>query len=127
MASMFGCTTAESHAAASATLRIWLGAMGRVQFFLGRNEEAIRLLRLSADANPNDVRAYALLAAIYDLSGRHDDAVSALKICLRLRPDMTINRFFADWSVPLPVTSPIYQRQHERFREGLQVAGMPER
>jgi class 3 adenylate cyclase/TolB-like protein len=36
---------------------IWLGAMGRVQLFRGRDEDAIRLLQLSADANPNDIRA----------------------------------------------------------------------
>jgi hypothetical protein len=39
---------------------------------------------------------------------------------------MTINRLFADWSVPLQATSAAYQRQHERFREGLRIAGMPE-
>jgi tetratricopeptide (TPR) repeat protein len=105
---------------------IWLGAMGRVQFFLGYDEEAIRLLRASADANPNDPRAYALLAAIYALSARKDDASWALARCLSLRPQLTIKRFFADWSVPLEATSPIYLRQHGRFRDGLRLAGMPE-
>jgi adenylate cyclase len=105
---------------------IWLSAMGRVQFFLGRNEEAIRLLLRSADANPKDVRARALLAAIYALSGRKDDATSALASCLRLRPKMTIRRFFDDWSVPLQAASPAYLRHHERIREGLRIAGMPE-
>lgn len=105
---------------------IWLSAMGRVQFVLGRADEAIRLLRLSADANPNDAQAYALLAAIYALSGRKDDANWALANCLRLRPELTIKRFFADWPVPLQATSADYQRQHERFREGLRLAGMLE-
>jgi class 3 adenylate cyclase/TolB-like protein/Flp pilus assembly protein TadD len=105
---------------------IWLGGMGRAQFFLGRDEEAIRLLKLSADANPSDARAYALLAAVYALSGRTDEAAAALASCLRLRPEMTINRLFADWSVPLSATSPAYLRQHERFRAGLRTAGMPE-
>ena len=105
---------------------IWLGAMGRVHFFLGRDEEAIRLLRLSADANPNDVRAYALLAAIYALSGRNDDAAAALANCLRLRPELTIKRLFDDWSVPLEATSPAYRSQHERLRDGLRLAGLPE-
>jgi class 3 adenylate cyclase/TolB-like protein/Flp pilus assembly protein TadD len=105
---------------------IWLGVMGRVQFFLGRDEDAIRLYRLSADANPNDVRAYAVLAAIYALSGRNDEAAAALADCLHLRPEMTIKRFFDDWSVPLQATSPEYRRQHERIRDGLRLAGMPE-
>jgi hypothetical protein len=39
---------------------------------------------------------------------------------------MTIKRLFADWSVPLQATNPVYLRQHERFRDGLRIAGMPE-
>jgi tetratricopeptide (TPR) repeat protein len=105
---------------------IWLAAMGRVQFFLGHDEEAIRLLRLSADANPKDTQAYALLAAIYALAGRSEDAAAALANCLRLRPELTIKRFFADWPVPLQATSPAYRREHERFRGGLRIAGMLE-
>ncbi len=105
---------------------IWLGAMGRVQFFLGEDEEAIRLLRLSADANPKDVRAYALLAAILAMSGRAEEAAAALASCLRLRPELTIKRLFDDWSVPLPATSLAYRAQHERLRTGLRLAGMAE-
>jgi tetratricopeptide (TPR) repeat protein len=100
--------------------------MGRVEFFRGHNVEAIRFFRQSAAANPKDARAYALLAAIYALSGRLDDAKSALADCLRLRPEMTIRRLFDDWSVPLQATSALYQRQHERIRDGLRIAGMPE-
>jgi adenylate cyclase len=105
---------------------IWLGASGRVQFFLGRDEKAIQLLRLSASANPNDPRAYAFLTSIYALSGRKDEAGAALAACLSLRPDMTIALLSRDWSVPLQATSPLYQQQHERFRAGLRLAGMPE-
>jgi class 3 adenylate cyclase/TolB-like protein/cytochrome c-type biogenesis protein CcmH/NrfG len=104
---------------------IWLAAMGRVGFFLGHNEEAIRLLRLSIDANPNDVQAFALLAAVYAVSERQEDAGWALTNCLRLRPELTIKRFFADWPVPLQATSPVYREQHERLRGGLRLAGMP--
>ena len=39
---------------------------------------------------------------------------------------MTTARFFADWSVPLPATSPAYRSRHERFRDGLRLAGMPD-
>lgn len=104
----------------------WLGAEGRVQFFLGRDEEAIRLLKLTAEANPKDIRAYALLAAIYALAGRREEADAALASCLRLRPDITVDKLFDDWSVPLQATSPLYQSQHERFRDGLILAGMTE-
>jgi tetratricopeptide (TPR) repeat protein len=105
---------------------IWLSAMGRVHFFLGRNEDAIRLLRLSAEANPNDGLAYALLAAVYALSGRTDNSEAALNDCLRLQPEMTIKRLSESWSVPLRATSQTYLNQHERIREGLHMAGMRE-
>ena len=105
---------------------IWLGAMGRVQFFLGDNEDAIRLMRLSADANPNDARADALLAAIYALTGRNDEAASALAASRRIQPNLTIARLFTDWSVPIEATSATYQLQHRRFAEGLRRAGMPD-
>ncbi|HZU51159.1 MAG TPA: adenylate/guanylate cyclase domain-containing protein [Sphingomicrobium sp.] len=103
---------------------IWLGAMGRAQFSLDHIEEAIRLLRLSADANRNDFRAPAFLAAIYALSNRADEAALALAEALRVQPGITIKRLFDDWSVPLNATSPVYQQQHERIREGLRMAGM---
>jgi hypothetical protein len=97
-----------------------------VHFFLGRDDDAIRMLRRSNEANANDIRSFALLAAVYALAGREEDSRAALAGVIRVRPDMTIKRFFADWSVPLQATSPEYQRQHERFREGLRLAGMPE-
>jgi class 3 adenylate cyclase/TolB-like protein/Flp pilus assembly protein TadD len=105
---------------------IWLGAMGRVHLFLSNSGDAIRLLRLSADANPNDSRAYALLAAVYALSGRPDDAHQALSDCLRLEPEMTVKRLAAIWSVPLSATSATYLHAHERMQDGLRMAGMPE-
>jgi class 3 adenylate cyclase/TolB-like protein/Flp pilus assembly protein TadD len=105
---------------------IWLGAMGRIHLFRDNNGEAIRLLRLSAEANPNDSRAYALLAAVYALSGRADDAHQALSDCLRLQPDMTVKRLAAIWSVPLSTTNATYLHAHERIQDGLRLAGMPE-
>lgn len=106
---------------------IWLGAMGRVHFFLDEPESAAHFLRLSVDANPQDPRAHALLAAVYALWGRSDDARAELENCLRLQPIMTVHQLFADWSVPLEATSTGYRRQHDRLRDGLRIAGMPER
>lgn len=103
---------------------IWLGAMGRVQFFLGNTREAVRLLRLSADANPKDPRAYALLAAVFASTGQREESARALANAIRLQPEMTISRLFDDWSVPLAATDPLYREQHGRFRTGLQAAGM---
>ena len=105
---------------------IWLGAMGRVYLFRGEDDDAIRMLQLSAEANPNDSLAYAVLAAAYALSGRAEDSKAALAECLRLQPELTIKRLFDSWSVPLQSTSQTYLRQHERLRDGLRMAGMRE-
>ena len=98
--------------------------MGRIEFILGHTTEAVRLLRLSAEANSKDPRAYALLAAIYALSGQREESTWALTNAVRLRPEITISSLFNDWSVPLASTSVLYRQQHERFRSGLQSAGM---
>lgn len=103
---------------------IWLGAMGRVHFFLGHDEEAIRLLRLSANANPRDARAYAMLAAIFALLEQREQAAWALANAVRIQPDISISRLFDDWSVPLEVTDTLYRAQHSRFRVGLERAGL---
>jgi tetratricopeptide (TPR) repeat protein len=105
---------------------VWLGAMGRAQFSLGHVDEAIRLLRLSAEGNRRDVRAPAFLAAIYALSNRSDDAALALTEALRVQPGITVKGFLDDWSVPLDATSPAYRHQHQRIRDGLRIAGMAE-
>jgi tetratricopeptide (TPR) repeat protein len=104
----------------------WLSAMGRVYLLLGRYDDAIRMLQLSVEANPNDSLAYATLAAAYALSGRAEDGKAALAECLRLEPDMTVKRLFERWSLALPRTSQPYLREHERLREGLRMAGMRE-
>ena len=41
--------------------------MDRVSLVLGRYDDAIRMLQLSAEANPNDSLAYTVLAAAYAL------------------------------------------------------------
>ena len=96
---------------------IRLGAMGWVQFFLGRPEDAIRLSEALGGRES---------AAINSLLGRTEDAKAALSSCLRPRPDMTIKRLFDDWSVPLRATSSAYQRQHELIRDELRMTDMPE-
>jgi TolB-like protein/cytochrome c-type biogenesis protein CcmH/NrfG len=106
---------------------IWLGAMGRVEFFLGHEANAIRLLKTSAAANPRDPRAYALLAAVHALAGRSEAAAVALASCLALDPAMTTTRFAAGWSVPLSATSPEYALHHELIQRGLLTAGMREK
>ncbi len=104
----------------------WLDGRGHALILLGRDEEAIRYLRSALDANPNAVSTHAFLAAAYALTGRAEEARAALAQHDRLRPGETVMNFRRVSPVPLRLTSPEYQQQHERLKDGLRKAGMPE-
>jgi adenylate cyclase len=93
---------------------------------LGRDEEAIRFLRLALDANPKAVSTHAFLSAAYALTGRADEARAALSQHARLRPGETVANFRRTSPVPFRLTSPEYRQQFERVKDGLRKAGMPE-
>jgi hypothetical protein len=78
------------------------------------------------DANPRNRSSHAFLAAAYGLLGRSDQARAALAAYLQRRPDTRVSTFRRLSPVPLALTSPGYQQQHERLKTGLRVAGMPE-
>jgi len=104
----------------------WLDGRGQALILLGRAGEALRSLRLAFDANPNSVSTHALLAAAYALNGQIDDARMALAAYDRLRPGERVADFRKLAPVPLHLTSPDYQRQRARLKDGLRLAGMPE-
>jgi hypothetical protein len=78
------------------------------------------------DANARNFSSHAFLAAAYALLGRFDDAQASLAAYLQRRPGVTVSSFRRFSPVPLALTSPAYQQQHERINEGLRKAGMPE-
>ena len=104
----------------------WLDSRGHALILLGRDEEAIRYLRLALDANPTAVSTHAFLAAAYALTGRPEEARAELAQHARLRPGETVMNFRRVSPVPLRLTSPQYRQQYERLRDGLRKAGMPE-
>jgi TolB-like protein/cytochrome c-type biogenesis protein CcmH/NrfG len=104
----------------------WFDSRGHALILLGRDEEAIRFLRLALDANPNAVSTHAFLAAAYALIGRADEARAALAQHDRLRPGETVMNFRRTSPVPFRLTSPDYRQQFERVKDGLRKAGMPE-
>jgi hypothetical protein len=93
---------------------------------LGRDQEAIRYLRMALDANPNAVSTHAFLAAAHALAGRMDEARAELAQHARLRPGATVTNFRRATPVPLRLTGPGYQQMFERLKDGLRKAGMPE-
>lgn len=77
---------------------IWLGALGRVQFFLGRDARR----RYDCSGCPPAPTRTTLARTLCShpsmhLSGRNDEPGAALAACLSLRPDMTITRLSRDW------------------------------
>jgi TolB-like protein/tetratricopeptide (TPR) repeat protein len=104
----------------------WLDGRGHALILLGRDEEAIHALISALDANPKNLFSHAFLAAAYAQLGRSDEARAALAAYLQRRPGATISTFRRLSPVPLALTSPKYQEQHERLKEGLRKAGMPE-
>ena len=79
----------------------WLDSRGHALILLGRDQEAIRYLRMALDANPNAVSTHAFLAAAYALTGRLDEARAALAQHARLRPGATVANFRRSTPVPL--------------------------
>jgi tetratricopeptide (TPR) repeat protein len=104
----------------------WLDGRAHALILLGRDEEAIRPLIAALDANPKSVSPHAFLAAAYALLGRSDEAQASLAAYLQKRPGTRVSTFRRFSPVPLASTSPKYQQQHERLKEGLRMAGMPE-
>jgi tetratricopeptide (TPR) repeat protein len=104
----------------------WLDGRGHALILLGRDEEAIRALTNSLDANPKNAFPHAFLAAAYALLGRSDEARTALAAFEQMRPGTRVSTFRSLAPVPLALTSQQYQQQRQRVTEGLRKAGMPE-
>jgi TolB-like protein/tetratricopeptide (TPR) repeat protein len=104
----------------------WLDGRGHSLILLGRDEEAVHALIAALEANPKNLSSHGFLAAAYALLDRTDDARAALAAYLQRRPDTRISTFRRFSPVPLVLTSASYQQQHERLKEGLRRAGMPE-
>jgi len=102
---------------------VWMFVIGQAKIQLGANAEAADWLRRSIEANRNFPPAYFLLAAALALVGALDEARTAAKAALALRPGVTIHhilpaRAFSD--------NPAFLAWLERFSEGLRLAGVPQ-
>jgi len=104
----------------------WLDGRGHALILLGRDEEAVRVLISALDANPNNPSPHAFLAMAYAFLGRSEEARVALAAYMERRPGARVSTFRQLSPVPLALTSPNYRQQHERLKEGLRKAGMPE-
>ncbi len=86
---------------------------------LGRDGEALEAARQAAQRAPNYLASWRALAAILALTGRLDEARSAMATLMRLAPNMSLTRMksMPTWTETARV----------RYFEGLRLAGMPDR
>src|SRR5262249_12429652 len=74
----------------------WLSFIGRAQFYLGRDDEAIDTLHKSAAANPAISGTHLHLAAAYALTDRAEDARNSLAEFEKLEPNTTLSMVKAE-------------------------------
>jgi TolB-like protein/class 3 adenylate cyclase/cytochrome c-type biogenesis protein CcmH/NrfG len=97
--------------------------IGWVQFLLGNDVRAIEMLRKAIALNPHYPLAHLLLAAVYGMQFRLNEASAALADYLRTSPS---GRTIAQLQSLRQSRHAKYLAQCERIYEGLRKAGMPE-
>src|SRR5271165_5667568 len=88
--------------------------LGDAELGLGQFEAAIEGYHKAIDLGFNSVWSYASLTAAYALSGRMDEAKSALAEAQRLEPKLTGVKWLTQFAPPIP-----------NLFEGLRKAGLP--
>jgi protein TonB len=70
-----------------------LSALGQAAFAAGEYGRAAQRFRQAVHVNPNDARAFFLLAQAEFALGKYDEAVAAIQSGMRLEPDWPTQRF----------------------------------
>jgi len=102
----------------------WLSFIGRAQFYLGRDSEAIDTLHRAAAASGTVSGTYLHLAAAYALTSRSAEAHDALAEFERLEPNTTISMIKDE--TKSQSDNATFLKQRERLYDGLRKAGMSE-
>jgi TolB-like protein/cytochrome c-type biogenesis protein CcmH/NrfG len=100
-----------------ADFQAWI-ALSHAFLQLGRDGEALDAARQATQRAPNYIASWRVLAAILALTGRHDEAQTAMATVLRLAPTMSLTRMKS-----MPTWT---EAARARYFEGLRLAGMPE-
>jgi tetratricopeptide (TPR) repeat protein len=97
----------------------YLGIVGLTYRLLGRFEEAISIDKDRLRRNPDNIFSDFRLAAIYERTGRHDEACFHVAQALRKHPHLTLRQIRI---------SEAYrdEAQLEAYLDLLRTAGMPE-
>jgi TolB-like protein/class 3 adenylate cyclase/Tfp pilus assembly protein PilF len=101
---------------------LWRSFAGAVKVFLGKNEEAVALLRRSIETNRNHAIPHFYLAVALAELGRLDEARNEAREGLSIDPTFTIRRYRADE----PTDNPIFRAARRRIHEMMGRVGVPE-
>ena len=100
----------------------WLLGLGRALIHLGRDAEAVTVLRLAVVSNPAFALSHALLAAALALTSEDAAARAAIAEFRRAEPDMPVEVLARRSAVPFEATDPLYRSRNARVLEGLRRA-----
>jgi tetratricopeptide (TPR) repeat protein len=89
----------------------------------GDDERAYDLARRGIAAQPSNLNAIGVLAALDALAGRQRESAEGMAAFLRIWPSATVARY----DELRPSTHPSYREQRARLYEGLHRAGLPQR
>jgi TolB-like protein/Flp pilus assembly protein TadD len=101
----------------------WMHCLGVTKLILGADAEAVDWLRRSIEANRNFPIVHFQLAAALALVGALDEARAAVRAGLALDPAFTIRRTRG----LILSNDPTFRAGSNRIRDGMLMAGVPER
>ena len=101
---------------------LWGGFAGSVKVFLGKNEEAVALLRHAIETNRNFALSHFYLAVALAELDRPDEARLEAREGLSIDPTFTIRRY----RVGAPSENPIFMSRRRQIYEIMRNIGVPE-
>ena len=96
----------------------YLGVRANALENMDNTDEALEVLQLAVDRNPDYFPGHLRLASLLGLEGRLEEATAEISEVLRINPRFTLARAVGFYLSPDP-------RRLERFRDGLRAAGLP--
>jgi len=96
----------------------YLGVLANVLEQMGREDEAVAVLRAAIAREPNYFAGHLRLASLLGLAGQTEEAESEVKEVLRINPRFSLARAASFY----PTVNPDFLT---RFTDGLRTAGLP--
>jgi TolB-like protein len=100
---------------------LWKCFAGSGKVFLGKQEEAVALLRQSIETNRNFALPHFYLAVALAELGRLDEARLEARVGLSIDPTFTIRRYRAD----APSDNPVFLNRRKQIHEIMRRVGLP--